>query len=552
MKLEFVIGVTGHRDISVDDNTYVKESFKNYISNINKSHPNIIIRVLTGLAVGADRLVAAEILELNNPHILCTGVLPLKASEYLNDFDEGEKKEFQELLRLFKERSFEIVELTENSSRPECYQNLGTYILNKSDVLVSIWDMNKVEGLGGTYDITRLAYDNNSYTKANDFYGYEKKPVYVIPCNRENKNSLKFERQPGYLINIEDKCLGKEPNSLIFTLSQLSSFQDEISNYDLKTAQIYAPTEQLDSYISSDADRLSKYFGVFDLLANQSQKKVNFFHISLAYLTFFIACTFLVYAKLFPEKFILGLYLGLFVFGFTSFKLLTPNKRKEDYALFRLISESLRLEFFMIQSGVVDSLGNKSISTFLNTRGSKFDQAIKSVLRQASTLGGTSKSKENAKEALLDWFLNQHSYYKKSYSRLHNKHHKIEKLVKASIYLPIILLSIVLFPSIYYSLKSIFILGVSGKVWAVFISALIPVIGLVFEQLALNSSIKEHMQFSFQKVIFLENVIKKINSLPDDSSYDEIAMIASQELSEEHNLWLNITNMKTLTTAHGG
>ncbi|MDC2890457.1 hypothetical protein [Psychrosphaera algicola] len=157
------------------------------------------------------------------------------------------------------------------------------------------------------------------------------------------------------------------------------------------------------------------------------------------------------------------------------------------------------------------------------------------------------------RDVLLDWFENQRAYFNKSHHRLHGSHEKAERFIKISIYLPIIILFLVLFPWTYYLLNSFVFLGISGKVWAVFLSALIPVIGLINEQLAVNKSLKEQSQFANQHIIFLDQAIEAIqNKDIDEENIDKTALIAAQELSNEHVIWLNINNIKTLTTAHGG
>jgi hypothetical protein len=553
MNLEVVIGITGHRDIPSSTKEQLNNDFKALVQGLLGQYQNLNVRVLTGLATGADRIAANVILDLNNPRLTCTGVLPLELSEYINDFTEVETSELEELVRNFKAKDFKIIELNVNKTRPECYQDLGSYLLNKSDLLVSFWDLKGVDSLGGTYDVTRQAFKNDQQISANSFYDNSSIPVYVVPCQRESNEPLVTMPSPGYLENIaEQKLSNKTPKKLVHTLTQLDELQDEITTSSFNEATAYRPTENNILGSSEDSQRLIKNFERFDYLANNTQKKVNSIHKLLAILTLMIAGTFLVYAKLVPQQFILGGYLGLFLIGVIWFKVVNPNKVKAKYALLRLISESLRIEFFLREANTIDGLGKHSHSQILNTGTAGSGQTIRAIIKQSTILGGKTNRQSNSKEALLDWFTNQLAYFRKSYHRLHLEHEKTESLVNASIYIPIIILAIVLFPLSYYSLKSIYILGISGKIWAVFFSALIPVVGLVYEQLAINKSIKEQMEFANQHIKFLEGAIEAVQNAEKQDALNKIASLAAEELSKEHVLWLTMTNMKTLTTAHGG
>ncbi|MDC2890458.1 hypothetical protein [Psychrosphaera algicola] len=225
--------------------------------------------------------------------------------------------------------------MEEHGTRPACYQKLGSYLLNKSDIIISVWDLNETEALGGTYDVTSLAFRRTPLTSAGNFYLKSNIPVYVIPCKRISYDSPSCQTKSGYLFNLDEKVLTqKQPKALTAKLINLSSLQKEISNYDLESEQLYKPTDHVQNYKSDDAKRIMKYFGVFDFLANRTQQKVNRIHSTLAMLTLLIATSFLIYAKLFPSQYILAGYILLFIFGGCWFKLANPNKLKESYAFF--------------------------------------------------------------------------------------------------------------------------------------------------------------------------------------------------------------------------
>ncbi|MDC2890459.1 hypothetical protein [Psychrosphaera algicola] len=105
MNLEVVIGVTGHRDIEPNDIDKVVDSFKEYILELLTKYPELNFRVLSGLASGADRIITNAVLDISNPRLSCTGVLPLPILDYKNDFSNSECNEFDSLIKNFNQIS---------------------------------------------------------------------------------------------------------------------------------------------------------------------------------------------------------------------------------------------------------------------------------------------------------------------------------------------------------------------------------------------------------------------------------------------------------------
>jgi hypothetical protein len=51
----------------------------------------------------------------------------------------------------------EIIELPQPTSRDEAYAETGTYILDRCDIMIAIWDGEGAKGKGGTGEIVRIA-----------------------------------------------------------------------------------------------------------------------------------------------------------------------------------------------------------------------------------------------------------------------------------------------------------------------------------------------------------------------------------------------------------
>ncbi len=157
-RLPFVlrIGVTGHRTLA--DPAALGSAVRAAIAGLTErllgpaAEPALL--VISALAEGADRLVAREVLA--GPDAALEAVLPLPAHEYLADFaDEASRAEFAELLG----RAQRVWQVPPGSSREEAYERAGRRVVDRSDVLIALWDGQPSRGRGGTATIVAYARD---------------------------------------------------------------------------------------------------------------------------------------------------------------------------------------------------------------------------------------------------------------------------------------------------------------------------------------------------------------------------------------------------------
>jgi hypothetical protein len=112
----------------------------------------IHLAVVSPLAEGADRLVAARVLAREDAEL--EAVLPMDEAEYEADFaSDASKSEFRSLLA----RASSIHRLPRSPGREEAYAAAGRYVVDRCDVLIAVWDGNPEEGRGGTAEIVRHA-----------------------------------------------------------------------------------------------------------------------------------------------------------------------------------------------------------------------------------------------------------------------------------------------------------------------------------------------------------------------------------------------------------
>lgn len=136
------VGVTGHRALARVD--LVAAGVDAAIARLDRVAPGPWTAV-SALAEGADRLVAERLMA--RPGTRLVAVLPLEPAEYERDFAEaGSRSAFRRLLAAAAE--VEVVPPRED--RDAAYEAAGVGVLERSDILIAVWDGARARGRGGT------------------------------------------------------------------------------------------------------------------------------------------------------------------------------------------------------------------------------------------------------------------------------------------------------------------------------------------------------------------------------------------------------------------
>jgi hypothetical protein len=151
------VGITGHRDF--EDPSSLIPAVREALTQVRRmvtslSDDELVLVAVSSLAEGADRLVAELVLE--EPGSLLEAALPLPTADYLADFQEPEsRQQFEELRR----RASRTWIAPKTASREEAYERAGCYVVDRSDVVVALWDGEPARGRGGTAAVVAYARD---------------------------------------------------------------------------------------------------------------------------------------------------------------------------------------------------------------------------------------------------------------------------------------------------------------------------------------------------------------------------------------------------------
>ena len=160
------VGVTGHRDSDPTAMPGLLPALTEILETVAQgvtarfaaASPGLyggarpILRCISPLADGADRIVAARALELGYE---LQSPLPFLCAEYEKDFREDDaKREFHRLVAA----ASAVLELDgARSDADEAYLTAGLVVLEQSDVLIAVWDRTRPIKRGGTGHIATEA-----------------------------------------------------------------------------------------------------------------------------------------------------------------------------------------------------------------------------------------------------------------------------------------------------------------------------------------------------------------------------------------------------------
>jgi len=573
--LSIVIGVSGHRDLVAQDEERIERQFRELITGLVRKYPDLCLRVLTGLAEGADQLIAKAALAMRKEGLPVqpVAVYPMPLVQYREDFQGAALEAFEALHSEFMDLQLPVLELQPVSERQQAYVNLGDYLLNKSDMLVVIWDGNLSANHGarpkpgGTEYITLQALEplgllartcGSPGELFNDISSYlhdtDTLPVYRISANRQSASAV--DEHCGYIKRASAEGIKVDDNPTRCTIEHFRELnRSSRALADNSDSQGYSPCDDPSYYIQRSADlkSISEHFQRFDGLANAMQRNTSYMHLAVAGLTLSLTTLFLIFAKLCPEPMVLEFYLGLFALSLVWYVWVKPNQTKCRYAFYRAVSESLRIEFFWQALGLVDPQGNASLAQRLPGLGLSKRRTIASLIKQSS-LGGNNAGAliiERSK-VLKDWILAQHAYYEKA-RRGHEKKHKWIKIaVLATILVPVILCGLLLKFYPLFAHTTVFGGELVWKSVIVFFIGWIPVIGVVLELHANNTSIKElHAQYEATDQ-YLGRVKILLESSQTEDMSPAVFEVVGVELSREHMQWLATTERKAIVPARSG
>lgn len=429
-----VFGVTGHRDIPPEDVPKLEAAVINQLKCIETNHSSSPKVLLTGLAEGADRLVARCALELGWS---LGAVLALPIAEFEKDFEtETSLAEFRDLLG----RCAWVREVAPaGCSRPECYELVGDWVSIHAQWLIAFWDGTQTGKKGGTGYVVKLFREGRSTSRP---VLPDTGPVIQIVTRRQSDVSAIPLRDVGEVKRLMPNPLGMgrkehekhEEERWTKVLSLINAFNKSAVKHRKHDLNITVAREHLnrnqplpDAALPCSAWNASWLFAYADYMAGRLQRtRVRLFLFILALSIFGLG-----FEKYYsgPADGLgwsaAGWLLGALICGAVALLLakFPIFFRETDYMDYRSLAEACRVQYFWKRAGI-----NLCAAEF-----HLFDQRDElEWIRQAvrtTELGPSSSPPPQGEELLKSvrdcWITDQKGYYWTQYKK-HERHAKFQ------------------------------------------------------------------------------------------------------------------------------
>ncbi len=372
----FIVGVSGHRDLSADDLPRLRDAVAAFVEELKRHLPDTELRIIVGMAEGADLLVAREALDRG---VAVEAVLPMPLPRYAADFDADTLVLLEELLRRPNVRRVELAPPFEPAAdgarhsaaeRDAIYANLMRTLVRRSSLLVALWD-GRVSNLpGGTAD-TVLRYlglrsDDDRELAAIEFVespaelDVASHLVYWAPAPREGGATAADIREPCFLTALGDNVLHMQrtmPRQLERQLAELNTYnrdylvlsaQGRLRDRDSLLAALPADIRTREQSALQDIDG---QYAKADALAVHYQVRSDRLFGLFGVTAFTMGTAYLAYEKLVESRLLLVAYVVLLLVGLGLYYSLKGRHWFAKHLSYRALAETMRVTFYLRLAG---------------------------------------------------------------------------------------------------------------------------------------------------------------------------------------------------------
>ena len=436
----FMVGVSGHRDLDPAELPRLREAVTDFVRQLKEHLPDTALRMVVGMAEGADLLVAETALELG---VRVEAVLPMPLDQYAADFDADNLARLKDLLRRPGVRCVELasgvrdraVARRSSAQRDAMYANLTDTLIRRSSLLLALWDGQASQLPGGTAD-TVLRYlgvrtDENPHAETIEFVSAGEEPditarlVYWTPAARSGTASKSEERLPCFLSGVGDNVLQVQqtmPSPLKLQLAELNSYNLEFQRItaagrltapDSLMATLPACGTVTDRTMLEDIDA---QYGKADALAVYYQRRSDRLFDLFAFMAFAMGLAYLIYDKLTESRALLIAYLLTLLAGLGAYYVLQGKRWFGKHLTYRALAETLRARFYLRLAGAdhrVNAAEVLALSGIERFEGFSWIGFVLKGIEPADMRALTNRELDSGEARWVEqaWIQNQHRYF---------------------------------------------------------------------------------------------------------------------------------------------
>lgn len=457
----FIIGVSGHRDLDPTDVASLHAAVSDFVGQLKQWLGDTELRVIVGMADGADLLVAQAALDQG---IGVEAVLPMPLERYASDFEPAALAVLKTLL---KRPDVRCVELSppvsaqpgygsvEGPERDAMYENLTLTLIRRSSILLALWDGNPSNLPGGTADTVlrylglRTGTDPDAVTlqfvdAAVDMDTTDGL-VYWVPAARLSSDLAANAGSPCFLRGSGDTVIEKQramPERLTHQLSALNHYNREYQNLVDQGAlgardslmRALPPDASLDDKLM--LEDLDAQYAKADSLALHFQARSDRLFTLFGVMAFTMGLAYLIYEKLTESRVLLVAYLIILLSSLGVYHVLRGRHWFAKHLTYRAIAETMRIKFYLRLAGVdhrVDANDVLALSGIDRFKGFGWISYVMHTVEPADVHAITPRAEELARLHFVEeaWIDTQHRYFTAKVASLGASSGRIKRLRNA-------------------------------------------------------------------------------------------------------------------------
>lgn len=412
-RVPLLIGVTGHRDLRLEDVPHLENSVQSVFDQLRVDAPNSPFILLSQLAEGADRLVAKVALSAG---AVLFAPMPFSIEDYESDFaTDSSKGEFRKLAAQ-AEKVFAVPRI--RTERERGYTDANIYVVRHCDVLIALWDGEESENQGGTAQAVHFKLNgvpSSEDLSQRDFDAPETGPVFQIVTPRQSGSEAPLGafslnlRFAGDIENGQEKFRRK--------LEYLETYNRDVRRLKPSGKRFALGCERLK--VPESVSGIDNAFQVADALAQDFQRRrQRSLRVSIGCVLIAII-SFETFADIVPDPILGTLYPALLIAALVIYL----YDRKQDYLRkhldYRALAEGMRVQYYWNLVEVPHNVGNE----YLRQHRSELDW-IRSSLRSLGMMASLADSQQIASEMdrfvyVADaWVFGQRRYFAKTVQRV--------------------------------------------------------------------------------------------------------------------------------------
>ena len=368
------IGVTGHRDLIPAEEPALREHVRAFFEQLRDDFPALQLQLLTPLAEGADSLVTEVAQEMGIPFVV---VLPMFQELYETDFGNEHslalfRKQLEAAVSVIVLPPHEGIDPTylesHGAARDKQYVQVGVFISNHCQVLLTLWDGLEAQHVGGTADVLHyhltgmLARPGDRKESPNLLAENENDLAYHILCSRRQNSAaaeieVKAQAPRWVTAHFEPAQGDRMPAAYRWMLHRLVQYgQDKDRFSEAITSQSHSLLADLDKLTVPPGIReVDRGFGAADWLAIHYRKRVSFGLLATHMMAVLMGLSFIVYSEFEGLDWLVLVFLGLFFSGVGLYLWSERRQWHRKYLDYRALAEGLRIQLYWLMSGVVDT-----------------------------------------------------------------------------------------------------------------------------------------------------------------------------------------------------